>query len=269
MLGHEIVWKGDVAKTMSRFSQAHGRTLHITLLGSQRITTGDERLESRLSPRALLVLAVLATRGCELVSREELAFSLWPDQAENEARATLRRQLYTIDHALSNGSASVLSRNSRIVSWAEDLEVYVDACEFARLSEKHDTLEEAARIYTGDFAPYLDHEWVLMTRDRLRQRMCSVLDQLIAQSRMRNDCRQSQGYVERLLSVDPWREDAVRELMTLRYLAGDRAGALRCYRSFVQSLRSEFDVEPMPETIKCFETISNGSRLHLAEGIAQ
>ncbi|MGA7571665.1 MAG: BTAD domain-containing putative transcriptional regulator [Candidatus Aquilonibacter sp.] len=226
-------------------------------------------MESKLSPRAFLVLVVLAVRGSEVMTREELAFTLWPDLSETEARATLRRQLYNVDRALAISGESVLSRNSKVVSWAENLDVFVDVLEFTRLCERRDALEEAAGLYAGDFAPHLDHEWTVALRDRLRQRMCHVLDQLIVQCRMRDDERRSQDFVERLLSVDPWREDAVRELMMQRYRCGDRAGALRCYRSFAQSLRSEFDVEPMPETVRCFEIISTGSRLQLAEGIAQ
>jgi DNA-binding SARP family transcriptional activator len=253
---------------MNSTSREPLRTIRIVLLGSQRVWVNDKRIESRLSPRALLVLAVLAIRRDDLMTRDELAFTLWPDQCETEARATLRRQLYNIDHTLSDGGESVLSRNARIVSWADSVELCVDALEFVRLSEQPETLADAVDTYAGDFAPHLDHEWVSRERERLQQRMCGALNQLIVSCRMRSDERRTKEYIERLLSVDPWREDAVRELMTLRYLAGDRAGALRYYRAFVKSLRSEFDVEPMPETIKCFETISAGSRLHLAEGIA-
>ncbi|MGB8965083.1 MAG: BTAD domain-containing putative transcriptional regulator [Candidatus Cybelea sp.] len=227
------------------------------------------RVESKLSSRALLVLVVLAVQGSEVMTREELAYTVWPDLSEPEARATLRRQLYNIDHALANGGESVLSRNSKLVSLAENLDVFVDVLEFMRLCERREAFEEAARLYRGDFAPHIDHEWTVAFRDRLRQQMCRVLDQLIAQCRMCHDERRSQDYIERLLSVDPWREDAVRELMMQRYRRGDRAGALRYYRSFAQNLRLELDIEPMPETMRCFETISNGSRLQPAEGMAE
>ncbi|HTU70304.1 MAG TPA: BTAD domain-containing putative transcriptional regulator [Candidatus Baltobacteraceae bacterium] len=246
---------------MSATTPRETRSLQITLLGNQRTAIDNARVESRLSSRAFLVLAALAVRGGDAINREELAFTLWPDLSENEARATLRRQLYVIDQALGAGERSVFARKARIVSWAEHLEVFVDASEFNRLCGREDGLEEAAALYGGDFAPYLDHEWVLSVRDRLRRQMCGVLDRLIAQSRIRNDVHRRQHYIERLLSVDPWREDAVRELMILRYLCGDRAGALRYYQAFAANLRAEFGVEPMPETAKCFQSIFNGSQL--------
>ncbi len=177
-------------------------------------------------------------------------------------------RLYAIDHTLSGEDASVLTRNSQFVSWANDTEVQVDALEFMRLSDHPETLEDAAAVYGGDFAPQIDHKWGREIRDRLQRKMCHVLDQLIAQYRNSQDPRRSLDYVERLLSVDPWREDVVRDFMMMRYFVGDRVGALRFYRSFVQNLRSEFDVEPMPETVKCFESISNGSRPRVGEGAA-
>jgi DNA-binding SARP family transcriptional activator len=65
-------------------------------------------------------------------------------------------------------------------------------------------------------------------------------------------------YVEQLLVHDPWREDALRDLLTLRFNAGDRAGALAYYRAFCKRLGAEFGVDPMPETVKCVEAIARG-----------
>ena len=245
------------------------RSLEITLLGTQRAAIDHARVESRLSARALLVLAALALRGCEAIRREELAFTLWPDLCESDARATLRRQLYAIDQAFCGGERSVFARNTKIVSWAEDVDVFVDASEFDRLCEHGDNLEEAAALYGGDFAPYLDHEWVVGIRDRMRRQMCRALDQLIEQYRVRNEEHRLQQYIERLLSVDPWREDAVRDLMIHRYSCGDRAGALRYYQGFAANLQSEFGVAPMPETVKCFESISSGSHVSSSNGVAK
>jgi DNA-binding SARP family transcriptional activator len=67
-------------------------------------------------------------------------------------------------------------------------------------------------------------------------------------------------YVELLLGADPWREDALRELMLLRYRLGDRAGALSYFRDFSGRLKSEFDADPMPETMRCRELIARGAQ---------
>ena len=47
---------------------------------------------------------------------------------------------------------------------------------------------------------------------------------------------------------DPFAEAAVRELVRLTWLAGDRAGALDAYDRFRERLRGERGVAPSPET---------------------
>ena len=96
-----------------------------------------------------------------------------------------------------------------------------------------------------------------------------MLELLIAQCRANGDRSGALEYVEQLLGHDPWREDALRDLILLRFNAGDRAGALAYYRRFFQRLGSEFGVEPMPETVKCFESISNGSHVLSHNGVAK
>jgi predicted ATPase len=52
-----------------------------------------------------------------------------------------------------------------------------------------------------------------------------------------------------VLSSDPWREDALRALVAVRYESGDAAGALAEYDRFTKRLRDELAIAPMPETV--------------------
>jgi DNA-binding SARP family transcriptional activator len=130
--------------------------------------------------------------------------------------------------------------------------------EFERLSQIPEALESAANLYVGEFVPYLEHEWIVAFRERLRRRACRVLEQLIKQKSASGDIVGALNYTEELLAHDPWREDALRQLMLLRFRVSDRAGALAYYRGFRERLRAEFDVDPMPETVKCHEMILVG-----------
>ena len=55
--------------------------------------------------------------------------------------------------------------------------------------------------------------------------------------------------------MDSLREDALRRLMSLRYAAGDRSGALADFEAFNRHVREELDTDPMPETIALREAI--------------
>ena len=243
-------------------------SLSVQLFGAARIVHGPSQRGTRLPAQTLLLLAMLTTRKHELLDREEVAFTLWPDSSESEARASLRRHLHKLHQALPQSARPWIVCDAQTLTWGPSDETFVDVAEFERLSETPQTFGQAAKLYTGDFLPRLDHEWASSLRERLRRRIVHVLEQLIAQCRVNCDRSGALEYVEQLLGHDPWREDALRDLMLLRFSAGDRAGALAYYRSFCQRLGSEFGVEPMPETVKCLEAIARGC-VHPVEGMEQ
>jgi DNA-binding SARP family transcriptional activator len=73
------------------------------------------------------------------------------------------------------------------------------------------------------------------------------------------------AYGQRILSLDPLREEVHRELMRYHQLAGRRAGALRQFELCRRVLREELDIEPMPETIALYRRIRD-SRWDTEEG---
>lgn len=233
-------------------------SLSVRLFGAPRIVHGPSQRETRLPAQTLLLFAMLTTRKHELLDREEVAFTLWPDSSEGDARAALRRHLHKLHQALPQTARPWIVCGTQTISWGPSDETFVDVAEFERLSETPRTFDQAAKLYAGDFLPRLDHEWVSSLRERLRRGIVRVLGVLIAQCRANGDRSRALEYVEQLLGYDPWREDALRDLMLLRFNAGDRAGALNYYRNFCQRLGSEFGVEPMPETVKCLESIARG-----------
>ena len=65
-----------------------------------------------------------------------------------------------------------------------------------------------------------------------------------------------------MLSLDPWREEAVRALIELRAETGDRAGALITYTRFAQKLRDELGIAPTAETTRSYETVRSQGDAH-------
>ncbi|MFQ5344202.1 MAG: AAA family ATPase, partial [Anaerolineae bacterium] len=64
-------------------------------------------------------------------------------------------------------------------------------------------------------------------------------------------------YAQRLLRHDPLHEATYRQLMRLRALSGDRAGALRAYHTCATTLQRELAVEPSPATREMYERLLN------------
>jgi DNA-binding SARP family transcriptional activator len=240
-------------------ARSGGTLVQARLLGRVRIACGELRIERSLSARSLLVCAMLLQHAGEALNRDELAFTLWPDLGESEARAALRRELYKIQRAMPFSDKTWILSDSRTVAWATSHETWVDIVEFERLCTDPATVERAIELYDGPFAPQLDHEWASALRDRLARSYSHALELAIKRRGSIGDLAGTLLYVERLLAHDPWREDALCGLILLRCRLGDRAGALSFYRQFCIRLREEFGVEPMPETTASYKRIARGS----------
>ncbi len=187
-----------------------------------------------------------------------VAFVLWPDDDETSARTNLRRHLHYLQNALPeppSGRPWVLIEGRSAVRWNPDAACEIDVVEFERLSSSDTSLESADRLYVGDLLADLTDEWILYDRERLRNIALTNLDKLVASARRDGDFARALRYAQRLSAMDPWREDAVRHAMELRFACGDRAGALAEFESFAKRLRSELDADPMPETVACYESI--------------
>ena len=238
--------------------------MHVRLFGRPRIETNGERIETRLSAQGLLLFTMLVTHPDETRGRDELAYSLWPDTTDAEARAALRRQLYKLQRALPEEREPWIVASTKTVRWNARGRCWTDINEFERNASAPETLEAAVALYTDDFAPSLDHEWASSLRERLRKTMSRCLEQLVERSDRAGDRAAARLYVEKLLALDPWREDALRRLMLLRCSSGDRAGALFCYRRFTELMREELGVEPMLETLQLNTAICRGEIPFLA-----
>jgi DNA-binding SARP family transcriptional activator len=243
--------------------------IDVRLLGPTRIACDGAGIESRLSAHTLRLIALLVCRQHDRLTREDAAFALWPDSSEAEARANLRRHLYRLQQSLPPSAKPWIVADKKTLRWGAPGETTVDAVEFERLGKNPASMEAAIGLYRGDFMPFVDDEWAGAIRERLRRRWFRCLEEAIRRCRDESDELGMLRYVELLLKADPWREDALRELMLLRYRLGDRAGALAYFRDFAGRLKSEFDADPMPETVRCRELIARGGQPHERIGEAR
>lgn len=214
------------------------------------------------SRQTLPVLAHLLVHRCEPVARESLAFTLWPDEDEESALASLRRYLYQLQKALPRAVGEPwLLVDSESARWNPAASYWLDINEFEGCCSDDAGLGKAVELYTGDLLESVYDDWVVAERERLRSGCRAALSALVAQCRDRREHSRAIAYAQRLLALDPWREDVVRQLMSLHYDSGNGAGALAAYERFSQELRREMDVEPMPETAVIRELIARNAPL--------
>lgn len=118
--------------------------------------------------------------------------------------------------------------------------------------------EHAIAAYGGPFVPFSDHEWIRAERERLHVTLCTLLRRAASERYNEGDVVGSLRYLERLHELEPWHEDVVRALSTLRCAVGDRAGAFATFAAFRTRLSSDLGVEPMHATMSHFEALARG-----------
>jgi predicted ATPase/DNA-binding SARP family transcriptional activator len=195
------------------------------------------------------------------VSRGAVTLAVWPDEDDATARAALRRELHRAVKALPEAGAEpwILSDQNEL-RWNEAADVWIDLEEFEKLVNERDPecVREAVELYRGELLDGLEDEWVFADRERLRAANAGALARLLGTARSRHDYETAIGYAGRILTEDPFREDVVRTLISLRYESGDRAGALHEAERYAKLYRAELGVGLMPETEALRFSISRG-----------
>jgi DNA-binding SARP family transcriptional activator len=233
--------------------------LRVRLLGQLDLRLGEAELPPLESARAESLLAFLLLHRDAPQPRQRLAFLLWPDSSEPQARTNLRHVLHNLRRALPDADR-YLEVTPRTLRWKPDAPLHLDV---AALEEAHaravdddaEALREAVDAYTGDLLEGSYDEWVLEERERLRQRHLDALDRLAGRLAERGDIGPAIAYAERLARLDPLREDTCRTLMRLHDQRGDRARALRVYHACAAALGRQLGIAPAPPTRELYEAL--------------
>jgi predicted ATPase/DNA-binding SARP family transcriptional activator len=231
--------------------------LQIYLFGSLRLVFAGAPLKFTALPKTVPLLTHLLLARDKAVGRDQLAFLLWPDLPESEARGNLRRHLHDLRRILppAPSDAPWLLVNTTTLQWNPESDYWLDIAAFQSLSADPTRLREAVALYTSPLLPNLYEDWIIIPREQLHNLLLDDLLQLV-QQQARQNYGQAIADAQRVLQHDPLREDVVRLLMTLRHQSGDRAGALQEYQRFVQRLRQELDVPPMLETSALYDALA-------------
>ncbi len=143
----------------------------------QPVTLGQARLEE--------VLAYLATRPGIPVPRVEIAYQLWPDSNDPQARTNLRKALLMLRRRLPDADALIQVERQQLM-WRADAPCSVDVTQFtaeiataqaeASPAAVRRHLEKAVALYAGELLPGCYADWIMPLREQLRQAYMDALD---------------------------------------------------------------------------------------------
>jgi predicted ATPase/DNA-binding SARP family transcriptional activator/Tfp pilus assembly protein PilF len=238
------------------------------------------------SNKVRALLAFLAIEADHTHSREELAYLLWPEQPDMVARANLRQALANLRRTIGDEAAHppLLCIDRDFIQFNSQADTWLDVIAFTALlaaSESHSHrnpetckhcaqwLQQAVELYRGNF---LEHffvndsdafdEWVLARREKIRHRVLTALYRLADFYERRGDYTQAYHFAFRQLELDPWREEAYRQVMHALSFNGQRSAALAQYETCRRILALELKAEPGSETQALFEAIKAGKLPH-------
>ncbi len=101
-------------------------------------------------------------------------------------------------------------------------------------------------------------QWLLAKREYYKRQVLQILHGLAEACQQSGEYEQALAYARRQLELDPWLEEAHRQVMRLLAASGQRSAALVPYETCRRVLQNELGVEPVEETFQLYEQIRSG-----------
>src|ERR1043165_7689002 len=182
--------------------------LRLELLGDYQIHTPNGTLITLSAKKSQALLAYLAVKPSQLVSRDKMASLLWSGSGPEQARQSLRQLLSTMRKKLTHISPEqkLLIEESDFLGIDSAL-ITADVSDFESFlgNGTEEALQQAVALYRGDFlegfqlAEERFDQWVLAERDRLHRAALRAHAQLIEHQTRRGGLDEAIATAQRAL----------------------------------------------------------------------
>lgn len=242
----------------------------ICLLGPFRLLKNGHPVAVRSNSKTEGLLCHLGLAAGHPVPRETLLVALWPSSPSRLASQSLHSLLHSLQKLLSDatdGAPPVVHTDGNYQLNVE-AGLGIDVTSFDALATAGDqqrragdlassaiSYRQAVALYRGDLCVHGSNFHTAVEREHLRARYLSLLAQLANYHFTQRDYSACLDAAQRLLTIDPCREDGHRLVMRCYVRQEERGAALRQYRLCVDILRSEFDAAPELATMGLFDQV--------------
>jgi DNA-binding SARP family transcriptional activator len=207
-------------------------------------------------------------------SREQLAEMLWQNLVTEPGRPYFRKALWQLQVSLKklgvHSIEDLLDIEEKWIQINPQAELWVDVSAleqsfdrtrdlrgFQLSSQQFEELGAAASLYRGELLEGSYQDWCIVERERCKEIYLLIIDKLMSYCETHQRFDTGIAYGHKLLSFDSAHELTHYRLMRLKYLAGDRTGALRQYEICRKALQQELNVEPAKRTRSLAKHISS------------
>jgi DNA-binding SARP family transcriptional activator len=241
-------------------------------LGPFQATLDGKPAEGLNSDTLRALLAYLAVESKREHPREQIAALLWPERSDHEARDSLRFALSKLHSALDDRRADspFLMVNRTHVQFNLASDHWLDVSELSAISfqlsaasypnlgvppgssasggqrAEIERMTAAVELYRGPFLAGLSiadspafEEWMLLKGEEIHRSLLAMLDRLAVYQMRAGESGQAARWARKQLELEPYREQAHRQLMQALALGGECSAALTHYETCRRLLAEE------------------------------
>jgi ATP/maltotriose-dependent transcriptional regulator MalT len=241
--------------------------LQIQALGKAQVTLDRQVISSSdwqsQKNRDLFYLILSSEKGW---TKEALGEQIWPDSSTAQLRLRFKNAIYRVRRVL--GQDAILFDGelyffNRKMDYLYDVEKFMQCLERVDLAsagqEQVEALREALQIYQGQYLPETDGAWAAIEREHLNRLFIETSLKLALSSFETGEYNYALSICHRLISQNPYLEEAYRLAMQIHAAQGNRAAVIQQYNTLKRSLQNQMGVPPSSQTEMLYRELTQQS----------
>lgn len=219
------------------------------LFGVPKITKDGENVFLPYAKIDALLYYMLVTK---VVTRDEIAGLLWPDENEVIAKKNIRNAIYQAKKSL--GENIIISPKKTFIMLNENLDIETDVDLFIR------SPRENMHLYTGDFLQgfFLKEAesyeyWIVKMRNYYQDKFSTECYLKIEEDIQKKNYDNVENNIQRLKELDEYDERSFRLLMRFYQDTGRNSKVIETYYDLSKLLRRELGIDPDNKTKEIYE----------------
>jgi len=243
----------------------HNGPIGFQLFGGVKVFHASDHREIKLTRITQQFLAYLLLERHRLHNRDTLANLFWGEYSVQHARNCLNTTLWRLRQAFEKDGIQateyIISTQSGEIGFNHEGDYWLDVAVFDNsllpilkrqvsevLPRDAHTLEECLEQYSGELLDGFYEDWALRAREQKRLLFLDGLSFLMKYFQHHGMLEKSVEVGQKILNMDPLREEVHREIIKIYADLGKRSLAVRQYEICRRRLYEELGINPMPET---------------------
>lgn len=257
--GKAILSEIDVA------SSSEPQFLQVRGFGIGEIRQNGENLPASVwrSNRSRALFFYILDHG--RVRKDKIGLDFWPDFSTGKISSNFHATLWRVRQALGFKDAITfeddqyfLHPSIRIWYDVAEFESYAQQAKRAGLSDREriELLKQAISLYTQPYLQDVYMEWADKRRDDLKNLFLESLIDLAGYETKDGKYREAKRLYEKILDIDPYRDEVHLSLMKSLVLSGAPSAAIAHFKDYRSLLRKELNAEPLQELQEYYDQLA-------------